>query len=324
MRWLLPPVGLLFALVGAALMVLYAFPHLQLTNHQTALAASFIPYGILAWAVAAVAFWLAGRRWLKLLALVAAIGLVVQVVWAQPYWPRTPAAAAPTRLTVLTMNLRCDEPALTGLMLVVERERPDVVVLQDFSQDAWDMLQGTSWMRALPWHSPQPKDQPQADRSDPCGPIVFANTPVTPAAAATAGQPIVSVDLPGLALTVAPVSMPSPIVGVEPWLQGFTDLGQALTAHEPADAESLLVVGDFNATREHQPMRQLIAEHRLVDAAEQSGAGWLPTFPANRRYPPLIPIDHVLMGPGLRASYVTAFSVRYGAHRGLIARLGPA
>ena len=30
------------------------------------------------------------------------------------------------------------------------------------------------------------------------------------------------------------------------------------------------MVGDFNATREHLPMRQLIAEHGLVDAAEQA------------------------------------------------------
>ena len=45
-RRLLLAVGWAFALDGAALMLLNAFPELQLTNEPTALAASFIPYGI--------------------------------------------------------------------------------------------------------------------------------------------------------------------------------------------------------------------------------------------------------------------------------------
>ncbi len=327
MKTLLLAIGWLFALGGAGLMVLYAFPELQLTHELTALVASFIPYGSVAWAAATVIFGFAAKRWMKLLALVTVAGLAMQVVWARPYWPGTPPpAGGDESLTALTMNLRCDEPALSGLVEVVERERPDIVVLQDLSQEGWDYLQGTSWWQTLPQHSMQPKDQPlAAAETDPCGSVVFANATVTQASASDAAQPVVSVALPSGPLTVVPVSLPTLGTGLDPWLLGFETLDATLASHTSVGtaAAPLLVVGDFNATREHLPMRQLIAEHGLVDAAEQAGAGWLPTFPANRRYPPLVAIDHILMSPELSASEVTAFSVRYGAHRVLVAHINP-
>lgn len=324
-RRFLLTVGWLCALVGAGLMVLYVFPEFQLSYRVTALAASFIPYGILAWTMAAVLFGSAGKGGMKVLALVAAGCLLVQVVWARPYWPGRHSAPADGSLTVLTMNLRCDEPALEGLASVVERERPDVVVLQDLSQQGWDQLQGTSWGHHLPHHSTLPKDQPGAAGSNPCGPVVFSTVPVT-ASTLDIRQPVFTVDLPSGPLAVAPVSLPTPARGVEEWLQGFDALDEAVAAHNASAgaAAPMLVIGDFNATREHLPMRQLMARRQLVDAAEQAVAGWLPTFPADRRYPPLIAIDHVLMSPSLRASEVMAFSVKYGAHRGLVAHLSRA
>jgi endonuclease/exonuclease/phosphatase (EEP) superfamily protein YafD len=318
-------VGLLSALVGAVLMALYAFPALQLAGDFTALAASFIPYGILAWAVAAVAFGLAGGRGPKLLALVAALAMVVQLVWARPYWPRSTEPASQTgSISVLTMNLRCDEPPVADLAKVVERERPDIVVLQDFSQDAWELLEESSWLQLLPWHSPQPKDQPQTNKRDPCGPLVFSDSPMT-WEPATPKPGMVKVALPGVSIDVLPVSLPTPSADVDAWLRGFDSLDRALTWHGPVDgqSEALLVVGDFNATREHVPLRRLIADHQLVDAAEQSGAGWLPTFPTNQWYPPMIAIDHVLMTPALRATEVESFDIRWAGHRALLARLEP-
>ena len=318
----------LCALGGAVLMLLYARPQLQLTNDLTALAASFIPYGILSWSAATLLLGWAARRWMKSLAVLTLVCLIVQIVWARPYWPGTqPPAGEGESLTVLTMNLRCDEPALSGLVEVVERERPDIVVLQDLSQEGWDYLQGTSWWQTLPQHSMQPKDQPlAAAETDPCGSVVFAHATVTQASASDAAQPVVSVALPSGSLTVVPVSLPALGTGLDPWLLGFETLDATLASHTSVGTATapMLVIGDFNATREHLPMRKLIAEHDLVDAAEQARAGWQPTFPADRRYPPLVAIDHVLLSPSLTASEVSAFSVKYGAHRGLIARLGPA
>ena len=51
------------------------------------------------------------------------------------------------------------------------------------------------------------------------------------------------------------------------------------------------------------------------------GAGWMPTYPARRRLPPLLPIDNVLVNDRLTATSVTSFRVRRTDHLGLLATL---
>jgi endonuclease/exonuclease/phosphatase family metal-dependent hydrolase len=51
------------------------------------------------------------------------------------------------------------------------------------------------------------------------------------------------------------------------------------------------------------------------------GAGWLPTYPANRTIPPLLPIDHILVSPQLTATSVARFSVPGSDHLGLKAKI---
>ena len=74
----------------------------------------------------------------------------------------------------------------------------------------------------------------------------------------------------------------------------------------------LIVAGDFNAVDDHGPMRALTHDG-LESATDIVGAGWLPTYPANRRFPPLIPIDHVLVNKLLTAS--SDQHVQGGRHR---------
>lgn len=54
-----------------------------------------------------------------------------------------------------------------------------------------------------------------------------------------------------------------------------------------------LLAGDFNATLDHAVLRDVL-DRGYRDAATVSGAGLVPTWPGNRRLPPLIAIDHVL------------------------------
>ena len=80
------------------------------------------------------------------------------------------------------------------------------------------------------------------------------------------------------------------------------------------------MAGDFNAVAEQGPMQQL---HRLGlrSATDLAGAGWLPTYPAGGRLPPLLPIDHVLVNERLTATSVAAFTVPGTDHRGLLASI---
>jgi endonuclease/exonuclease/phosphatase (EEP) superfamily protein YafD len=81
----------------------------------------------------------------------------------------------------------------------------------------------------------------------------------------------------------------------------------------------VVVAGDFNATVDHAQFRDLL-DHGYSDAAEQSGAGYLPTYPNDRWYGPLIGIDHVLVR-GMRAGSVDTYGLPGSDHRALLARL---
>jgi endonuclease/exonuclease/phosphatase (EEP) superfamily protein YafD len=85
-----------------------------------------------------------------------------------------------------------------------------------------------------------------------------------------------------------------------------------------------LMLGDFNASRDHRPFRQLL-DTGLVDGAE--AVRTLPwrgvTWPANKRLRPVaVRLDHVLVTPasiGVRA--LRLVSVAGTDHRGVFAEL---
>lgn len=80
-------------------------------------------------------------------------------------------------------------------------------------------------------------------------------------------------------------------------------------------------MGDFNATLDHRPLREL----GLRDAAETTNRGWWPTWPDNGTVdvvgipvPRLFAIDHVLLRDGLTATAVDHASVAGTDHRAVI------
>ena len=81
-----------------------------------------------------------------------------------------------------------------------------------------------------------------------------------------------------------------------------------------------IVAGDFNADRRSRT-DAAAARAGLKSATDVAGAGWLPTYPANRRFPPLMPIDHVLINSQLTATSITTFQIEGTDHLGLIAVL---
>ena len=89
------------------------------------------------------------------------------------------------------------------------------------------------------------------------------------------------------------------LIGVAPftvqsraWLEDYQDLTDTANAHPEMP---LIAAGDFNAIREHAPMRTLLATTRLQNAAELAGHGWMPTCPSSPWHPPLLGLDHILV-----------------------------
>lgn len=307
-------VGSALLATGAAAVALHAVPSVQLMNRYTVMAAAFIPYGLPAFAGAVVIFATSPRRWVRPVTVAAVAGVVLQAWWARPYWPAQSPAPGSTTFAVLTMNLRCDSRGISDLAALTERVRPDVAVVQGLYAVKREAL-GDAWAGLLPYSSFHP--MPHLPE---CGTFVFSRTPLRELSGTGEAQPVLEVDGPSRPIVLLPVDLPTPSKGVEPWFNAFTHLTEAVTAHPD---RPFVVAGDFNAVREHEPLRRLLADTGLRDAAEVAGAGWTPTFPSNGWHPPLVGLDHVLVSEDVRSTSVATAPIAGQDHRALVAWLVP-
>lgn len=81
----------------------------------------------------------------------------------------------------------------------------------------------------------------------------------------------------------------------------------------------VIVAGDFNATVDHAQFRALLHD-RFEDAASATGAGYLPTYPNDRWWGPVIAIDHVLERGPVYPDSVSTLDVPGSDHRALLVR----
>ena len=298
-------------LAGTVSVALHAVPSLQLVHRWGVMAAALFPFAVPAFAIAAVIFATTRSRWARPVAVAALAGVALTAWWSTPYWP-TPAKAQASgtgSVTLLTMNLRCVGSGLTDLAAVAERARPDVVVVQGLLNSEQESL-GDSWGRRLPYST----FHPMADLPE-CGTFVFSTTPLRTLSDPGVAQPVVEVAGPVSPFVLLPVDLPTPTSGIAAWVDGFTHLTDAVAAHP---GRPLVAAGDFNAVREHAPMRHLLEETGLRDATEAAGQGWTPTFPSQRWHPPLLSLDHVLISADLGASAVHTQAIEGQEHRALL------
>ncbi|MDP9466435.1 MAG: endonuclease/exonuclease/phosphatase family protein, partial [Actinomycetota bacterium] len=80
------------------------------------------------------------------------------------------------------------------------------------------------------------------------------------------------------------------------WRAALVDLVQEVRAVDPP----AVVLGDFNADRDHAPFRRLL-DAGLRDAHDERGRGLARTFPA---WLPVLHLDHVLVRDGAGAQVV--------------------
>ena len=299
--------------LGVAAVLAYAFPSLQLVHRYAVMAAALIPYGLVAFAGAAIIFATSGRRSVRLVAVLAVAGLVLQLWWARLYWPATATEPNGPSLTLLTMNMRCDTRGIKDLVALTDRVKPDVVVLQGFYGARREAL-GDVWAELLPYATFHPMP-----RLPSCGTFVFSRTPLQQLLATGDAQPVVRIEGPDGPIVLLPVDLPTPGKGVAPWLDSFTHLGEVVNSYPGA---SIVAAGDFNAVREHDPMRRLLADTGPRDAAEVAGRGWAPTFPSRVWHPPLIGLDHVFVSAGLDAFDIRTQRIPGQEHRALVVRIG--
>jgi endonuclease/exonuclease/phosphatase family metal-dependent hydrolase len=131
-------------------------------------------------------------------------------------------------------------------------------------------------------------------------------------------MPRALLSVPGAApievIDVHPVP-PTSSGAVSTWTDGLRSL-------PPADAEGVLriLIGDFNATLDHEELRRLL-DTGYVDAADAAGKGLTPTRPQERLIPPSVTIDHVLVDERVRVEDVHIHDLPGSDHRAVSAEL---
>lgn len=223
-----------------------------------------------------------------------------------------PAEGAAT-MTVMTVNLHYGDADADEILAAVREHGVDVLATQELTNPAVETLRGEGIDGLMPFQALNPggsqgnglwSRHPLTELDRPGG---FDNEPVAAA-----------VDLDGRPVFVACVHPESPYPdGAQQWSAEMHRLAEWL---EDVDGPAI-VAGDFNSTADHRQFRGVL-EAGFEDAATQVGAGWLPTFPANRRRVPLlITIDHVLANRGIVATSVERVVIAGTDHAALVVRL---
>ena len=256
-------------------------------NHPILLIAAFAPYLAIAAAVLAVPLLFTRHR----LIATAALGLAVAVIaWQVPLYIGSGRPPADTiGIRVLTANLR-DGSANAQALAALSRNT-DLLIVQELSPELADDLAVLE--SEFPYRVLDPR--PHA-----AGAGVFSRYPIVRSSrddGYVLGLLTLTVRPPGSASDVAVLNVhlagpyPQPI---DRWRREIAALRTTMS-EEPngTGREAVIVAGDFNASLDMRPFRQLLRDG-FTEAREHSGAGLLPTFPADRMWPPLVGIDHIL------------------------------
>jgi endonuclease/exonuclease/phosphatase family metal-dependent hydrolase len=244
---------------------------------------------------------------------------------------RQPEARGPV-LRVLTLNMLIGRAAADTLVALARATRADVLFVQELTDDAAARLDRAGIGAVFPHQLIEHADGTVHDTG------IYARYPLRDGAvhhdgaggAAGDGWPpgkpqrTARLDLPSghsVQLMCAHITPPKP-----PWSPRFAERWQAELGRVPSPETRpgslpVVVAGDFNATVDHAPLRAVL-RRGYRDAACEVGRGLVPTWgPEPHGHPPLLTIDHVLVGPGCAVLRTRVHRVPGIDHRALYAEL---
>jgi endonuclease/exonuclease/phosphatase (EEP) superfamily protein YafD len=260
---------------------------------------------------ATVAWWLAG-----LLAIPAAVLAASQLPRRRPRDAGTPSlSAAPAVLRILTLNAMFGAADPDSMVAAIRDYQVDVLAVQELTTGLVRRLAEAGLLDLLP----NAHADPQSGAAGAGLWSRWALTPLPPVPDLFLAAPSACVSAAGHDVTVRSVHPVAPMIGRHClWHDDLIRLGETMAA-QPGPQ---VVAGDFNASRDHRPFRELLAAG-FRDAADIAGRRPWPgfTWPANRRYPPIMRLDHILVSPGITVSETRTVSIPGTDHRGVLAVL---
>lgn len=295
------------------------------TSERLAKVASFIPYGLVFWVPAFLLVGIAAARALRhrtprravvvVLAGLCAAGLVASLAWHGPAFVADGRPPTTKPLTVTSLNVALSADPDAAARAVADA---DVAIFVEAH---------TRWVSALPasfrtaFRYRAPVNAAASDEAD-ADVVIFSKYPIV------SSQALPPTNFQQWSAVVrTPQLGPVRVVAVHPcnpycrsglWVQDAAKLRSWLASHR--DTMPMIVAGDFNAIDDHLTMQNLYADG-FRSAADLAGAGFVRTWPADRSFPPLIGIDHVLVTPNLTATAFDTFRVPGTDHLGVRAVL---
>jgi endonuclease/exonuclease/phosphatase (EEP) superfamily protein YafD len=311
------------ALLGLVIAGLAAWAAARLTGAERGSPAvqlmAFTPYVAAAAPVPVAAALLCGLWWHAVVAVIVLVVLLGCVLPRGRLGGLTSAQAGArsadgVRLRVLTANLWNGRADATALVEQVRQQRIDLLAVQEHTADGERALDAAGLGAQLPYRISHP-------RPDAGGSALFSRFPLQGGGLrrlTTHTQAYARLELPGAVPVAVESAHPCAPTRPETCRRWASELAAQPAASDGGAVRVLL--GDFNATLDHGPLRALIATG-YRDAAAATGAGLIGTWPyAGRRFPP-VTLDHVLADRRIAVCAVSVRSLLGSDHRAVYAEL---
>ena len=252
------------------------------------------------------------RRWAA-----GTVVLLVAVVLVAAVAPRAFPDSRPngvgTEVRVMSVNMLFGQADASAIVKAVRDNQVDVLSLQELTTQAVVALDRAGLRTLLPNRVFQAE-------TTALGSGIASRYPVTAKTLtppATMRQPGALVDLPGRQdIEVVAVHTMPPVVtrGPETWQRELAGLPDRDLNGVPR-----VLAGDFNATLDHVGLRRLLL-NGYVDAADETGAGLIPTWPSGTYWPPPVTIDHVLVDNRCPVDTYDVLDIPGTDHRAVVTR----
>jgi endonuclease/exonuclease/phosphatase family metal-dependent hydrolase len=329
------------ALPGAALVFLRLVPR-DLGTPWIQLLALFpavLPTTAAALAAAVVALCLRAEPRRALSAALVAMLLVIQLAWVldrvlppgnsgpvasgkiQPANVQSPAPSADQArgpvVTVMAVNVGYTGVDPGALLAEIRSRNVDVLALPELAPAGLKALDRAGLSSLLPFRA--------TDVGwDKIGSALFSRFPLrqvdrVPGSAFHQSRAVASLPTTAGPVHLTAVHIDSPRRGhIASWRAELRQLGELWQALP--DNRHAILLGDFNASADHDEFRDLLATG-LSDAAEVTGKGLAPTWPVNSPAPAFVAIDHVLVSPGIQVLDFDVVTLPGTDHAAVAARL---
>jgi endonuclease/exonuclease/phosphatase (EEP) superfamily protein YafD len=274
-------------------------------------------------AIAAVIVAAATAPWL---AVVLAIPATTLLIWQLPRLTRIdnqagtglPHASGSPRpaaqLCLLTVNAQGGGADPAALLRIMRRHSVDVLAVQELTSRMVATLDAAGLAQLLPFSHLDPRPGGYGTGLWARWPLI----PLPPVPGMTTAAPRARIDpRPGRPVTLTIVHPLPPKSGqAEIWRRELGLIGQTLAAvNEPQ-----VVAGDFNASRDHRPFRDLVAQG-FVDCADSAPHRPWPgyTWPTTGVMLPVMRLDHVLASRPVTVRGARVLRVPRTDHHGVLA-----